>query len=167
MTSDPDRSGKRDPAPRYSDPISALKSEMDSLFDTFMGGLPGFSGMFATRGGPSSALTPHVDVKETDKEILVEAELPGIDEKDISLSLQDGVLTIRGEKKLERDEEKENYRMMERRYGSFERSIRVPDTVDEDNVEASFDNGVLKVRLSKRPEAIGKQRTIPIKKGRG
>jgi HSP20 family protein len=77
------------------------------------------------------------------------------------------VLTIRGEKKLERDEEKENYRMMERRYGSFERSIRVPDTVDEDNVEASFENGVLKVRLSKRPEAIGKQRTIPIKKGRG
>jgi HSP20 family protein len=106
-----------------------------------------------------------MDVKETDKEIVVEAELPGIDDKDISLSVQDGVLTIRGEKKLERDEEKENYRMMERRHGSFQRSVRLPDTVDEDKVEASFDNGVLKVSLPKRPGAIGKQRTIPIKKG--
>jgi HSP20 family protein len=104
-------------------------------------------------------------MKATDKEILVEAELPGIDDNDISLSLQDGVLTIRGEKKLERDEEKENYRMMERRHGSFQRSVRLPDTIDEDNIEASFDNGVLKVRLPKRPEAIGKQRTIPIRRG--
>ena len=86
----------------------------------------------------------HLDVTETDKEIVVEAELPGIDEKDVSLALQDGVLTIRGEKKHEHDEEKENYRVMERRYGSFQRSVRLPDTVDEDKVEASFNNGVLK-----------------------
>ena len=96
---------------------------------------------------------------------MVEAELPGIDEKDVSLALQDGVLTIRGEKKHEHDEEKEGYRMTERRYGSFQRSVRLPDTVDEDKVEASFNNGVLKVSLPKRPEAVGKQRTIPIKKG--
>jgi len=108
-----------------------------------------------------------MDVKETDKEIVVEAELPRIEDKDISLSLRDGVLTIRGEKKLERDEENENYRMTERRHGSFQRSVQVPDTVDEDKVEASFDNGVLKVRLPKRLEAIGKHRTIPIKKAQG
>ena len=114
------------------------------------------------RGFP---LTPHMDVKETYKEIVVETELPGIDEKHVSLALQDGVLTIRGEKKHEHDEEKENYRVMERRYGSFQRSVRLPDTVDEHKVEASFNNGVLKVSLPKRPEAIGKQRTIPIKKG--
>ena len=84
---------------------------------------------------------PHVDVKETDKEIVVEAELPGMDEKDISLALQDGVLTIRGEKNHEYDEEKENYRVMERRYGSFQRSLRLPDAVDEDKVEASFGKG--------------------------
>ena len=167
MANDPDRSGKKDLSPRYSDPFSALKSEMDNLFDSFIGGLPAFSDMFGSSGGRSFPLAPHMDVKETDKEILVEAELPGIEEKDISLSLQDGVLSIRGEKKLERDEEKENYRMMERRHGSFQRSVRVPDTVDEDKVEASFDNGVLKVRLPKRPEAIGKQRTIPIKKAQG
>lgn len=83
MTDDPDRSGKKDPAPRYADPISALKSEMDNLFDSFIGGLPAFSGMFST--SRSFALTPHMDVKETDKEILVEAELPGIDDKDICL----------------------------------------------------------------------------------
>ena len=164
MTNDPDRSSRKDLAPRYADPFSALRAEMDSLFDSFMGGLPAFSGMFGSSGGRGFTLTPHVDVKETDKEIVVEAELPGMDEKDISLALQDGVLTIRGEKKHEYDEEKENYRVMERRYGSFQRSLRLPDTVDEDKVEASFGNGVLKVIVPKRPEAIGKQRTIPITK---
>jgi len=164
MTNVPDRPGKKDVAPRYSDPFSALRAEMDNLFDSFIGGLPTFSGMFGA-GGRSFALTPHVDVRETDKQLVVEAELPGIDDKDISLSLQDGVLTIRGEKKHEYDEENENYRMTERRYGSFQRSLRLPDTVDEAKVEANFDKGVLKVMLPKRPEAIGKQRTIPIKKG--
>jgi HSP20 family protein len=164
MTNEPDRSGKKDLAPRYSDPFGALRAEMDSLFDSFMGGLPAFTGMLGTGTGRGFPLTAHMDVKETDKEIVVEAELPGIDDKDISLSLQDGILTIKGEKKLERDEEKENYRMMERRHGSFQRSVRLPETVDEDKVEASFNNGVLKVSLPKRPEAIGKQRTIPIKR---
>jgi HSP20 family protein len=161
MTDDPNKSRKRDVA----NPFSALKAEVDSLFDSFIGGLPAFSGMFGSSGGRGFALTPHMDVTETDKEIVVEAELPGIDEKDVSLALQDGVLTIGGEKKHEVDEEKENYRMMERRYGSFQRSVQLPDTVDEDKVEATFNNGVLKVSLPKRPEAIGKQREIPIKKG--
>jgi HSP20 family protein len=163
MTNDPDRSSRKD-ASRYSDPISALRAEVDSLFDSFMGRLPAFSGMFGTSGGRGFTLTPHVDVRETDKEIVVEAELPGIDEKDISLDLKDGVLTIRGEKKHEYDEEKGNYRVMERRYGSFQRSLRLADTADENKVEANFDNGVLKVSVAKRPEAIGKQRTIPITK---
>ena len=165
MINDPNKSSKQEAARRYSDPFSALRAEMDSLFDSFVGGLPAFSRMFGTSGDLGFALTPDMDVKETDKEIVVEAELPGIDEKDVSLALQDGVLTIRGEKKHEHDEEKENYRMTERRYGNFQRSVRLPDTVDEDKVEASFNNGVLKVSLPRRPEAVGKQRTIPIKKG--
>src|SRR5262249_16109042 len=130
MADDPKRSSKGDVAPRYSDPFSALRAEMDSLLDSFIGGLPAFSGMFGSRGGRGFGVRPHVDVTETDKEIVVEAELPGIDEKDVSLALQDGVLMIRGEKKHEHDEEKENYRMMERRYGSFQRSVQLPDTVD-------------------------------------
>ena len=90
MTNDPDRSSRKDLAPRYADPFSALRAERDSLFDSFMGGLPAFSGMFGSSGGRGFTLTPHVDVKETDKEIVVEAELPRMDEKDISLAVKDG-----------------------------------------------------------------------------
>ena len=108
MTNDPDKSSKRDLAPRYSDPFSALRSEVDSLFDTFMGGLPAFSGMFGPSRDRGFSLAPHIDVRESDKELVLEAELPGINEKDISLDLQNSVLTIRGEKKHEHDEEKEN-----------------------------------------------------------
>jgi HSP20 family protein len=149
---------------RYSDPFGALRSEMDRLFDTFMGGMPTFPSMFAPGGTRAFALTPSLDVKETNKEILVEAELPGLEEKDISITMQNGVLTIQGEKKLEHDEEKENYHVMERRYGSFQRSLRIPDTVDEERVEARFTNGVLRLTLPKRPEIAREQRKIEIKK---
>ena len=154
----------RQVAPRYSDPFGTLRSEMDRLFDTFMGGLPTFPSMFGASGARGLALTPNLDVKETDKEIVVEAELPGLEEKDISLTMQNGVLTIQGAKRLEYDEEKENYHVMERRYGSFQRVLRVPDTVDEGKVEARFENGVLKVTLPKRPEVASAQRKIEIKK---
>lgn len=107
---------------------------------------------------------PSMDVKETDKEISIEAELPGLDEKDLSLTMQNGVLTIEGEKKLEHEEEKENYHVMERRYGGFHRSLRIPDTVNEDKIEARFDKGVLKVVLPKRPEVAAEHRKIEIKK---
>ena len=77
MTNDPDRSSRKDLAPRYTDPFSALRAEMDSLFDSFMGGLRAFSGMFGTSGGRGFNAHPHMDVRETDKDIVVEAELPG------------------------------------------------------------------------------------------
>jgi HSP20 family protein len=163
MAKDTERQS-REVAPRYSDPFGALRSEMDRLFDTFMGGLPTFPSMFAPTGARGFALTPNLDVKETDKEVLVEAELPGLEDKDISLMIQNGVLTIQGEKRLEYDEEKENYHVMERRYGSFQRSLRIPDTVDEGKVEARFENGVLKVTLPKRAEVAREQRRIEIKK---
>jgi HSP20 family protein len=151
-------------APRYSDPFGTLRSEMDRLFDSFMGGLPTLPSMFGPSGTRGFALSPSMDVKETDKEILVETELPGLGEKDISLTVQNGVLTIQGEKKLDYDEEKENYHVMERRYGSFQRSLRLPDTVDDTKIDARFDNGVLKVTLPKRPELTREQRKIEIKK---
>ena len=78
--------------------------------------------------------------------------------------IQNGVMTVQGEKKLEREEEKENYHVMERRYGSFQRSLRIPDTADEERIEARFDKGVLKVILPKRAEAASEQRKIEIKK---
>jgi HSP20 family protein len=79
--------------------------------------------------------------------------------------MQNGVLTIEGEKKLEHEEEKENYHVMERRYGGFQRSLRIPDTVNEDKIEARFDKGVLKVVLPKRPEVAAEHRKIEIPVG--
>ena len=86
-------------------------------------------------------------MKENEKEIVVKADLPGLDEKDINLTIHNGVLSLRGEKKSEHTDERDNYHMMERSYGSFQRSIRLPDTIDEDKVEARFDKGVLTVTL--------------------
>jgi HSP20 family protein len=164
MAKDIERSGRGEIAPRYSDPFGALRSEMDRLFDSFMGGLPTFPSMFEASRTRGFALMPSLDVKETDKEIVVEAELPGLDEKDVSLTMQNGVLIVQGEKNLEHEEEKENCHVMERRYGSFRRSLRIPDTVDEAKIEARFDKGVLKVTLPKRAEAASEQRKIEIKK---
>ena len=166
MAKDPEKTGaSREAGPRYSDPFGMFRAEMDRLFDTFIGsGPPTFPSLFSSGIGRSSMLAPRIDVKETDKEIIIAAELPGTNEKDISLTLQNGVLTIQGENKVEYDEEKENYRVMERSYGSFQRSLRLPDTVDEDKVEARFENGVLKVSLPKHAEAVGTQRRIEIKK---
>jgi HSP20 family protein len=147
---------------RYADPFLTFRSEMDRLFDSFLGGMPTLTNL--RQAFPAAqGLTPAWDVKETEKEVVVKAELPGIDEKDVQLTIHDGVLSMRGEKKSERKEERENYHMMERSYGSFQRSIRLPETVDEDKVEASFDKGVLTVTLPKRPEAVKAQKKIEIK----
>jgi HSP20 family protein len=164
MAKDTERQS-RQVAPRYSDPFSMLRSEMDRLFDSFIGGLPTFPSMFGPSGSRVFGLTPSLDVKETDKDIVVEAELPGLEDKDISLTMQNGMLTITGEKRLDHDEQREDYHIMERRYGSFQRSLQVPDTVDEDKVDARFENGVLTITLPKRPEAAKEQRKIETKKG--
>ena len=105
------------------------------------------------------------DVSETDDAVEMTAELPGIDEKDIDLTLSDGVLTIKGEKKSEKETKERDYYLSERRYGSFARSMRVPDSVDQDNLKASFDKGVLRVVMPKRAEAKAKKKKIAIGKG--
>ena len=107
---------------------------------------------------------PSIDVRETDTDLVVEAELPGMDEKDVSVTLSNDVLTLKGEKKSEREEKKEDYHVMERSYGSFQRSFRLGDTIDPDKVTAAFDKGVLKVTLAKRPEAVKTEKPIPIGK---
>lgn len=103
---------------------------------------------------------PAVDVSETDKEIAVTAELPGIEPKDVEITLDKGLLTIRGEKKFEEEEKKENYHRIERSYGSFTRSISLPAEVDESKVKAKFDKGVLNVTMQKSKTA--KTKKIPI-----
>jgi HSP20 family protein len=112
-----------------------------------------------------AALTvPEIDIRENANAIVVEAELPGVDEKDVTVTLANGVLTIKGEKKHQKEEKGESYHVVERSYGAFERAVRLPDTVDDAKVEAKFENGVLRVTAAKRPEAIKAERKIEIKK---
>ena len=149
---------------RYQDPFQSFRTEMDRLFDSFLGGVPSLTSLRQGFSG-SQVMTPTLDVKENEKEIVVKADLPGMDEKDINLTIHNGVLSLRGEKKSEHTDERENYHVMERSYGSFQRSIRLPDTIDEDKAEARFDKGVLTISLPKRPETVSAQKKIQIKGG--
>jgi HSP20 family protein len=134
-------------------PFLALHREMNRLFDD------AFRGFDVGRFGAPAMGWPNVELNETDKEVKVIAELPGIEQKDVEVELADGVLTISGEKKSETDDKKR--RFSERYYGRFERRIAVDD-VDQDKVAASFNNGVLTVTLPKSPTAQQKVKRIAI-----
>jgi HSP20 family protein len=159
------------PAPRHEvSPFDRLRSDIDRLFDDFLLGpwrSPFRRSVFDVepfwRGEISWGKVPTVDVAETDAGYEITAELPGIDEKNVEVKYADGTLTIKGEKKAEKEEKKENYYLSERSYGSFQRSFRVPDGVEVDKVAASFKNGVLTVTLPKPPEAQKKEKRIEIK----
>ena len=160
---------KQEPAgaavPRYRDPFAEVRSEMDRVFDSFLGrSLFGRPALFG-RTEEAATVAPDIDICENDKEIVLEAELPGIDEKDVELVVRDGVLSLKGEKKLERDEKKDSYHLVERSYGSFERSFRLPDSTDEAQIKADFNKGVLRVVVPKRAEAVKSEKKIPIGKG--
>lgn len=141
-------------------PLLGLRHEVDSLFDNFfssfsMGpfGRSGFELDPFRRIGRTLTAThemiPSMDVRDTDKEIRITAELPGMDKKDLEITLSDGVLVIKGEKKEEMKEEKENSLLTERHYGSIYRSMHIPEGIDEANVDATFMNGVLSITLPK------------------
>jgi len=144
-------------------PLGALQRRMNRMFDDFFGdfGSLSLSPFHGTDGG--EGFFPRMDVAETDKEITINAELAGIDEKDVDITLLDNVLTVRGEKNIHRDEKKECSHLIERSYGTFSRSIVLPVEVQEDKIEASFKNGVLTVRLPKVPVAQAKATKIEIK----
>jgi HSP20 family protein len=148
---------------RPRDIFSAMREEMDRVFGRYERDWP-FASLFG-REARGSMMVPELDVRETSNAITIEAELPGVEEKDVTVTLANGVLTIKGEKKQEKEEKTENYHLTERSFGSFQRSIRLPDTVDDAKVEARFDKGVLKVTAAKRPEAVKAERRIEIGKG--
>ena len=100
---------------------------------------------------------PAVDVYEDEKKVVLKLEVPGIEEKDLDVSVEKNTLTIKGERKLEKEEKEENFHRIERRYGSFYRAFTLPTTVDTESVAASYNAGVLKVELTKKPEAQPKQ----------
>jgi HSP20 family protein len=140
-----------------------MRDEMDRVFERFEHGWPRWPGVFRTTAG-RDILVPELDVHENSKELTIEVDLPGVEEKDVAVTLANGVLTIKGEKKTEREEKKENYYMAERSYGAFERSLRMPDTIEEGKLEARFDKGVLRIVAPKKPEAQKAERRIEIKK---
>ena len=138
-----------------------FQRDMNQLFDDFFVGYP-----LAERGRESepapSAFLPRVDVSETDTEVKVSAELPGMDEKDIAVGLQDDVLTLRGEKRMEQEEKGKNWFRREQSFGSFRRSIELPAGVDATRATAQFKKGVLTFAAPKRAEERPLRRTVPI-----
>jgi HSP20 family protein len=134
--------------------IASVKEEMDRLFDRFM----------EPRWAEFPALgdwVPSLDLSETKDALMAKLEVPGMDPKDIQVSLQESLLTIKGEKRQEKEEKEERYHRVERSYGQFTRSVRLPVAVDGAKVSAVFKNGLLTITLPKTPAAKGS--TIPIK----
>lgn len=127
---------------RNDNPFVSLQREVDRLFHDFTRGFPAF-------GNGKADMLPSMDVTETDKEIEITAELPGLEEKDVQINVSDNVLTIRGEKKAEKEEKDKNYRLIERSYGSFERTLELPQGVNADAIKANIAKGVLKVTVPK------------------
>ncbi|RKX31091.1 MAG: Hsp20/alpha crystallin family protein [Verrucomicrobia bacterium] len=152
---------------RGGNPFLSLQREIDRLFDEFLEDFgPSLRWPSLRRRGRTwGVMVPNVDVSETDQEIEVKADLPGLDEKDIEVTLDENVLTIRGEKKEEREDRRRDYYLMERAYGSFERAIPLPGNIDAGGITARFRNGVLTVRIPKTGQEARSGKRIPVKTG--
>lgn len=146
---------RREQALAERDPFAVLRREMDTLFD----------GFFSELGEPArgvQSFNPRVDVTENGKEVRITAELPGVEEKDVEVSLSGDAITIKGEKREEKEEKGEEQYRLERSYGAFRRSFPLPCEVDADKATASFKKGVLTVTLPKTAEAA-KSKKIAVK----
>ena len=129
--------------------LTQMRREIDRLFDRLSEGWP-FRGL-----GETGRWMPSVDVSETEKELMVRAELPGMDPKEIDISLSGNVITIKGERKHEREEKKENFHLVERSSGSFSRSIQLPAEVQADKIQATYKDGILSISMPKtKVEAV-------------
>src|SRR5579863_8582463 len=135
--------------------FSTLQDRMNRLFrDSFSEG--------REEALTTSTFAPAVDVYEDEHSITLKIEVPGIDEKEVDVRIENNTLTVHGERKFEKEEKEENYRRVERQYGSFTRSFTLPQTVDQESVSASYDKGVLNVKLAKKAEAKPKQIKISV-----
>jgi len=144
---------KNDSEPRTTD-VWGLQSDINRLFDAFM---TPFEGTEIRR-----TLSPKLDVAETKDKYEIKAEMPGIDEKDIDVSMDDGVLTISGEKKTEAESDDKGYWLKECSYGSFSRSVRLPENIADDKIVAKFDKGVLMIDVPKKEPTVAKTKKIAI-----
>lgn len=140
-----------------TDLFGSLQREIDQVFRDFGRGWP-------VAGTNRRGLMPvKFNVAETEKAFEVTADMPGVDAKDIDVQLKDDVLTVRGEKKEDKDETDKNYHLVERTYGMFERAFSLPAEVDAEKIEANFEKGVLKVVLPKKPAEMTKAQKIEVK----
>jgi HSP20 family protein len=144
----------------------SFRGEMDRLFDRF--GFPSLRRMFDIEpswrsASPFNFSAPAIDMSEDEKVYKISAELPGIDAKDIDVSVSGDTLVLRGEKRQEKEEKDKNYHFSERSYGSFQRSFQLPLSIDRDKVAADFSKGVLTITLPKTAEAQKPQKKIDIK----
>ena len=145
---------KNEIEPRTND-VWGLQSDINRLFDAFMTPFE--------KTEIKNAVSPKLDIAELKDKYEIKAELPGMDEKDIELSIDDGLLTISGEKKAETEEKDKGYYLKECSYGTFSRSVRLPDNIADDKIEAKFKKGVLTIDLPKKAIAPPKSRKIAVK----
>jgi len=152
---------------RGYDPLLDLHREMNRLFDDmFSFGSGSGSGSGSGGGGMAGyPSAPRLDMHESDQELTIEAELPGVDQKDLDVRLDGDILTISGEKRSRRDDKQHNAHLSECSYGRFQRSVQLPFRPEGDDVQAEFQGGVLKLRVPKRPEAMQGSRRIEVKGG--
>lgn len=143
---------------RGDDMFATFRREMDRVFDDVLGGR---TALGAWRRGD---VMPSLDVEESDEAVKVTVELPGVDEKDVELTLDRDILTVKGEKKAEKTVDEAGRHVVERSFGQFSRTVRLPTAVEADKVEARFDKGILTVTLPKPAEARAEHRRIEIKK---
>ena len=131
--------------------LNLLQDRMNRLFDD------AGRGWRADEPAATTTWSPAVDIFETEGEIIVKAELPGMERKEITLHLENNVLSLRGERKFEKETKDENYHRIERSYGAFSRSFSIPATVDDENIRAEYKDGVLNIVLPKKEQARAKQ----------
>jgi len=137
--------------------LTSMRDEMNRLFDSFFSGLPE-----RRKGLLEGEWAPSIDVAETDEEIVVTAELPGVKQEEVDISIADSVLTLKGEKKEEKEVKEKNYHRIERSYGSFQRSISLPTGVEASKAKATYKDGILRVTVPKVEEAKPKQIKIDV-----
>lgn len=151
---------KSEGRPGEMSPLFALRSEVDRLFDSYL--REPLSSLDLSLWG-SGKWSPAVDVAENDKELIVRAELPGIDPKDLDVSVSGNQLVLRGEKKETSEIEEKGFHQCETRYGSFHRTVPLPEGVDTENIDAQYANGVLTLRLAKIAPAVAKRVEVKVK----
>jgi len=151
--------GRTAPSRQYEEhPIASFQRAINSLFDDFFKGFD-----VASVEEKLGSFNPKIDMTEDEKELQITAELPGIDEKDIEVSLLKNVLTISGEKSREKEEKSKESYFMERSYGSFKRSIQLPAEVEQEKIDAAFKKGILTISLPKAAKEVPEQKKIHIK----